>query len=209
MVEEIKNWLNSGQDYADGVALYEKYGSSGVRKRMFASGPSSFNREKLLESLQELVPAEPEPKTAKAPSPRKSAPEHSPKPKENIPADPKLLEQIMAQLRPLFDERTLAHSQLDSTRITDADRLQLALRIHELSAQLKKLQQLRAHVLEHGSLPEGKGKPEVDESDLTSLIQRRNNLRSTRSKLRKNPERAAELEATEKEIQRLTTLIKK
>jgi len=214
MVQEINRWLSGGRDYATGVALYEQYGTSSVLKRLFSSGPSSFNRDKLLEALQKLVATAPVQDTSAphiqpaATKPRKKAPAYSAKPEENIPASPELVEQVMAQLRPLFDERMLTHAKLDSPRLNDQERLKMALRIHELSAQIKKLLQVRAHVLEHGRLPEEKQQAKVDETDKASLIQYRNNLRSTRSKLKKQPEKEAELETINTEIERLTTLIK-
>lgn len=211
MVQEINRWISGGQDYAAGVALYEEYGASSVRKRMFtSSGPTSFNREKLLQSLQELVATAPEPAApAMVSRPRKKAPQYSATPAEVIPASPELVEQVMVQVRPLFDERMLTHSKLDSPRLNDQDRLKLALRIHELSAQIKKLLQVRAHVLEHGRLPEEKQQAKVDETDKASLIQHRNNLRTYRSRLKKDhPEKTQELEAHNNEIERLTTLIK-
>lgn len=209
MVQEINRWLNSDQDYAAGVALYHEHGESDVRKRMFASGFSSFNHDKLVQSLKELAAATiSEPDAKAAPEPAKTSEKTPAKPAKVTPANPELYEQIMVQLRALFDERTITHSRLDSTRLSDQQRLKLALRIHELVPEIKKLQQVRQYVLEHGKMPEEKGRTIIDENDKACLIQHRNNLRSKCSKLKKKPEKASELEALKSEIERLTTLIK-
>lgn len=199
-MQEIRLWLASRKDYASGVVLYEKYGSSEVRKRMFASGYSSFNQEKLLDSLEELLQsAAPEPEATQAPQTK-------PKPAAKSDDQPHFL-QLMKQREALLDERTLAHARLNMMK-TDAERLELALRILDLVPQIKKLNHIRQHFLQHGSLPaEAQAASPLDESDKSALIQHRNNLRSTRSKLKKKPEKAEELATIVEEIQRLTTLI--
>ncbi|WP_276496714.1 hypothetical protein [Pontibacter litorisediminis] len=199
-MQEIRLWLASGKDYATGVALYAKYGSSEVRKRMFASGYSSFNQEKLLNSLEELLQsAAPEPEATPAPHTKA-------KPTAKHHDHPHFL-QLMKQREALLDERTLAHARLNTVK-TDTERLELALRILDLVPQIKKLNHIRQHFLQHGSLPEeAQAASPLDESDKSALIQHRNNLRSTRSKLKKKPDKTKELATIEQEIQRLTTLI--
>ena len=50
--KEIRQWLNSEQDYERGVSLYEKYGADDFLKRMYAKGETAFNRRSLLEELE-------------------------------------------------------------------------------------------------------------------------------------------------------------
>ncbi len=204
MVQEIKRWLASDQDYAAGVALYETHGSSNVRKRMFASGATSFNREKLTQSLQELLSAEkPKPKTPSTTPAAKVTTVPTPNPNHQ-----EHYEALMKQRQSLLDERTLAHARLNI--VPEGEQLlKLSLQILELVPQIKKLNYIRKSYLVHGCLPDELfPKPKVDESDKASLIQHRNNLRTKRSRLRKHPEsNEQELATIETEIQRLTILI--
>lgn len=209
-MQDIRQWLASPKDYATGVALYEKYGSSSVRKRMFATGYSSFNMEKLEESLQELLPS-PAPEPVAPKTVPKEAPAAPAKPAAAAPApnpdDKALYEDLMLQRQEMLDTRTVAHARLSVVK-TDAERLELALRILDLVPQIKKLNFIRKYYLQHACLPaESKPRPAVDESDKAALVQHRNNLRSKRSKLKSKPEKAQELQEVEEEIQRLTTLI--
>lgn len=52
---EINQWLNDGQPYKAGVAIYEKYGVSTTLKKMFANSDSSFCQEKLKKALQDFL----------------------------------------------------------------------------------------------------------------------------------------------------------
>lgn len=56
-MEAIAIWLRQPQDYAHGVALYNKYGSSEVLKLMLSVNESSYNREKLIAALTEILEA--------------------------------------------------------------------------------------------------------------------------------------------------------
>jgi hypothetical protein len=53
-MEKIHAWLRGTQDYGEGVALYDIYGSSAMLKRLFASAQSRFNAQKLTKELQQL-----------------------------------------------------------------------------------------------------------------------------------------------------------
>ncbi|WP_353183572.1 hypothetical protein [Parapedobacter lycopersici] len=67
-MQDIHLWLEN-QDYATGVALYEKYGTSQFLKELFAGRPSDYTRNKLFEELTKLTaPAvRPAERTAKRP----------------------------------------------------------------------------------------------------------------------------------------------
>jgi hypothetical protein len=55
MVKEIREWLKSGQDYAQGVALYERFGKSRIILNALRRGASDFTRKKLREELPKLI----------------------------------------------------------------------------------------------------------------------------------------------------------
>jgi hypothetical protein len=55
MKELIEVWIKN-QDYRSGTELYRRFGSSAFMLKMFLSGESDFNREKLLEQLSNLLP---------------------------------------------------------------------------------------------------------------------------------------------------------
>jgi hypothetical protein len=54
MKELIEAWI-SNQDYQTGVELYRRFGNSAFMLKMFENGESNFNRDKLLQSLTELI----------------------------------------------------------------------------------------------------------------------------------------------------------
>lgn len=58
MQELIKIWAKK-QDYATGVELYRRYGSSSFLLRMFEAGESEFNRDKLLAELSKFIAEKP------------------------------------------------------------------------------------------------------------------------------------------------------
>ncbi|RNI27650.1 hypothetical protein EFA69_16155 [Rufibacter immobilis] len=47
-------WIESNQVYEKGLELYQKYGSSSLLKKVLATGPSEYNRGRLLAELQQL-----------------------------------------------------------------------------------------------------------------------------------------------------------
>jgi hypothetical protein len=56
MNEEINAWLNSGQDYHQGVSLYERFGASASQKRLLRmGGPTAKNRSTLAYELKKLA----------------------------------------------------------------------------------------------------------------------------------------------------------
>lgn len=54
MIKEIENWLTEPV-YFDGVELYERYGTSGMLKRLFAGSSDSFNKKKLTNELAKIL----------------------------------------------------------------------------------------------------------------------------------------------------------
>jgi hypothetical protein len=55
---EIKNWLASEKDYSKGADLYKTHGSSTFYKNLFAAGKTAYSKNKLLDELKKLCPAE-------------------------------------------------------------------------------------------------------------------------------------------------------
>lgn len=50
----IVNWLNGKREYWEGVKLFDTYSDSQTFKSLFKSGPSGFNKSKLVTKLEEL-----------------------------------------------------------------------------------------------------------------------------------------------------------
>ncbi|MBC6698882.1 hypothetical protein [Hymenobacter sp. BT190] len=201
---ELIRWLADPTDFAAGVALYAQLGSSPVYRQLFALGETSYSRQVLERELQALAsgPLEPVPlPTLPADAPPKPAPAASavvPEPTQVHTDSPELLP-LRAQLRGLRDERSQLHAQLTAPRLSEKDRGKHALRILALGDQVLQLQQLVAHVLSHGTLPAGPVAL-ADVVDQGELRRRLDNLVATRSKVRKNAKRAAELPALEADI---------
>ena len=54
IIEQIEAWLKAPV-YYDGVLLYERYGDSGLLKRMFAKSGDDYNQKKLHQELEALL----------------------------------------------------------------------------------------------------------------------------------------------------------
>lgn len=59
MKDDIKQWIKKGRKYADGVALYSKYGRNKNLIRTFSKKQNSYNSRKLGYELQKLLDAAP------------------------------------------------------------------------------------------------------------------------------------------------------
>ena len=189
-MEEIQEWLESGQDYAQGVALYEAHGRSAVLRSTLAFGETDFTRGKLVHALQQLVLCDghviagakkPAVVAAKADS---LCDAHVTKP---VAVDP--------QRRDWFAERNHLHAQLGLVA-TDAERRVLALRILELGNLIR--QSYEADKMDKPDTPPGhKWDTLTDAGEMRRLLA---NLRPQRSKLKNRPDRAADLAAVEADI---------
>ncbi|MCX2473564.1 hypothetical protein OQZ33_04385 [Pedobacter sp. MC2016-05] len=58
-MQDFNAWLQSGQNYDVGLALYAKHGQSDFLKKLFADGPTPFNKSKLVAELSKLAPTPP------------------------------------------------------------------------------------------------------------------------------------------------------
>lgn len=60
-MQGIKEWLQSPGDFLTGVALFEAHSTNAFLIKLFrAQGPTPYNRAKLKEEMQKLVPADKE-----------------------------------------------------------------------------------------------------------------------------------------------------
>lgn len=54
-MNSIRDWLNGGKHYLEGLALYETYGQDAILKKALRQGYSSFRQEKLVKALRALL----------------------------------------------------------------------------------------------------------------------------------------------------------
>jgi len=192
-VKQIREWLESGQDYAEGLDLYESHGSSQVVLTTLRYGATEFNRQKLRKELTSIAEAV-TPPVAPVRAPR--APKPSPAVAEPAPVD----EALRARRRAWFAERNYLHPQLELIA-TDAERLAMSLRILALGDLIS--QSYAAPV----GLPAPLRLAHVtDEGEIRRLLA---NLRPRRSRLKKRPERADDLAQVESEINYLEQKLKR
>lgn len=194
----ITAWLASEQPFAQGVALYAKVGTNATYLRLFALPATEYSRQALVRELGSLVHQVKESIAAVAGAvlpPEPLAPV-KPAPAPVVPSTPvgvgtAALANVRAQLRAVRDERSHLHPQLTARNLGKTARYALAARILELTDKVMQLNEIEAHVLEHGRLPGPVPTEEV--TDAGVLRQRLGNLMSRRSKLKKQPERAKDL----------------
>lgn len=55
-ISAIQGWLDQPDDYQQGLQLYLQHGDNDGLKQMLSLGPTQYNRQKLYEALQALVP---------------------------------------------------------------------------------------------------------------------------------------------------------
>ena len=196
IVEEIREWLESGQDYAQGVALYEKHGRSAVVRSTLGFGETEFTRAKLVHVLQQLVGAAPPAAVARPAAVPAVVPTAPPAPSVTI--DP--------QRRDWFAERNHLHAQLGLVA-SDAERRPMALRILELADLISQSYAAEAGHNLATSRPEA-GHNLATLTDEGKIRQLLANLRPQRSKLKKRPDRAADLAQVEADIALLEAKLK-
>ena len=200
MIEEINSWLNSNQDYYQGVSIYNQYGNSPNQKRMFQNGgPTRRNNELLLYELKKLAKSSPIVQQIIRPSIKSEIkPVIIPKVEFTgtrvVTTDAaELKNQIIIKLK----DRDQKHSVLELLP-TDEIRRQYAFQILDLSDEIGEMYERLQHFEKHGVLPEKKksvNKYPVNEMDTGKLLLRRGTLRTYISrydrlvKESKNPER--------------------
>jgi len=206
MVKEIREWLESGQDYAQGVALYESHGKSRVVLTALRRGSSDFTRQKLREELGKLNQA------VAAPAPRVRVVDTSakrvdktpkrvhvapPAPSEPVSQPVKIDEprdELRAQRNGWYAERHRLHATLELLA-TDEERQVASERILTIS------ELLTASYQAAGQAPVAAPRPDLsavtDQGEIRRLLA---NLRPQASKLKKNPARALDLQQVRADI---------
>ena len=194
-MKEIREWLESGQDYAQGVALYESHGSSQVVLTTLRYGATEFNRQKLRQELSKLAQEVTPP-----------APVHvvriSAKRVDKTPERVHVDEALYAQRSSWFAERHRLHATLELLA-TDEERRVAGERILKIS------ELLTASYQAAGEAPVVDPRPDLsavtDEGEIRRLLA---NLRPQASKLKKNPGRALDLQQVRADIELLEKKLK-
>jgi hypothetical protein len=191
-----KEWLDGERNYEVGRQLYEQLGDNARLKQVLGHGPSAYNQEALAWEIDKLARdgvAVAVALVVPVPVVVASAPEATPS--EPAPENP-LLAELREARRPLYDERTHLHAQLEvlAEHGSQDDVHQAALRIMGLSRELEVSKQTEAYVAEHGQLPPPPvAAPGLDALSPVDLLKKRNSLRSQVSRLKKREDRAADL----------------
>lgn len=194
-MKQIREWLENGQPYAQGLALYETHGKSQVVLRSLRFGESEFTRARLRRELEKLAGEKPVRaidtsaecvrETAKrvqvSPEKMGSSPEHP-------------------ERRTWYATRAYAHAQLELVA-TDRERRDLASDILALTDQVDASFR-PAPAAAEASLPPLPADAGEQRRQLT-------NLRSLASKLKKNPDRAGELARVKSTITQLEVKLKR
>jgi hypothetical protein len=209
IVKEIREWLESGQEYAQGVALYERLGKSRVILNSLRRGVSDFTRQKLREELLKLIVAEVVPparvrvvdtsakRVDKMPNRVHVGPpaaqEASP-----VPVD----EAVRAQRSSWYAERHRLHATLELLT-TDEERRLAGERILVIS-------ELLTASYQGAAAPVVAPAPDLaavsDQGEIRRLLA---NLRPQVSKLKKNPARALDLQQAQADIKLLESKLLK
>ncbi|MFC6999584.1 hypothetical protein [Rufibacter roseus] len=191
-IGSIKNWLEKKGTYKEGVQLYEHLGSNQALKDLFRKGEMAFTRDRLFKALEQLLQensaiAKPAPVvgTFSENSPKAEKNQKQPHPEEN------------GRLRPLLDERTMLHAQLE--RMGPKECEAACLRILALTKQISAIYFKQEKPVE----------PPTDFTGMSEakLIKELTNMRCLRAKLKKNPKRQAELPALQEKINTVSQLL--
>jgi hypothetical protein len=197
-VREIREWLEKGQEYAQGLALYESHGSSRVVLTALRRGASEFTRQKLKAELSKLLVQEKVRVVDIAPKRVRETP-------KSVPVEPKVISsaekvvsapEVHAQRRAWFAERNHLHPQLELVA-TDAERLAMSLRILELGELISQSYADQPNQIDRVGQVSGHLAILSDSGEIRRQLA---NLRPQRSKLKKRPDRATDLAQVELNI---------
>jgi hypothetical protein len=212
----VQAWLDSERDYEVGRLLYDQLGDNARLKQVLGHGPSAYNREALVWELQKLAKQVREPlKDIGAPQSvvQVVIPPAPVQPSEDLSetfAKAELLIPLSQARRPLYDERTLLHGQLEvlAEKGTQEEVRVVAERIMHLSRELNENWKKDAYVREKGHLPPPPAAaPGLETLSSAELLKKRNNLRSQVSKLKKQPHRADDLAKVEVTLNQVEALL--
>jgi hypothetical protein len=202
-VKEIREWLEKGQDYALGVALYEKHGRSRVILSALRYGSSEFTRQKLKSELQKLVQASPASVRVVDTSVKRvhETPKRVQVPTVEVP------DEVHLQRRAWFAERNHLHPQLELVTTT-AERLAMSLRILELGDLISQSYQAPDKT-DNTDTTRTASRHVSEVTDAGEIRRLLANLRPQRTKLKKRPDRAADLAQVEADIKQLEEKLKR
>ncbi len=198
IVKQILEWLEKGQDYAQGVALYERFGKSRVILNSLRRGASEFTRQKLREELSKLSQAiVTEPARAVVVDTPAKGSDKTPDPVPGSPPPP-----ASPDRRTWYAARAYAHAQLELVG-TEAERCELAATILATSEKIDA--SYRAAEAPADAVPDPDLAALTEEGEIRRLLA---NLRPQRTKLKKNPARARDLAQVVAQITLLETKLK-
>ena len=205
MVKDIREWLKSGLDYAQGVALYERFGKSRIVLNALRRGASDFTRQKLREELTKFSQQD------VAPPARACVVDTSVKRVDKtsvrVPVSPSVGQEVSTapehpERRTWYANRAYAHAQLELVG-TDAERRELATSILAASEQITASYRAMEAPVEAAPGPDLAAL--ADEGEVRRLLA---NLRPQRSKLKNRPDRASDLARVVAQITLLETKLK-
>jgi len=184
--------LEKGQDYGQGVALYERFGKSRVVLTALGRGASEFTRQKLKAELSKLLVQEKVRAVDTSPERVRETP-------KSVPIAPKVdsSPEVHELRRAWYAERNHLHPQLELVA-TDAERLAMGLRILELGELIS-----QSYAEQPNKAAECPGQVSAHLAALRDAGEIRRqlaNLRPQRSKLKKRPNRATDLAQVELDI---------
>lgn len=198
MINEIKSWLNNGQNYAAGAALYLKYGDDKMLKKVFSEPVSDFKRKKLAEVMKALA-AKKKTIANKVEESKQEQLERYSAPEKKWPNEgDEVLIALRTKWKPLFAEMMNLCSRLyDVARAGETDPAmerkagEMAHRILDLDDECDAIYEQRDHYLKHGNLPGEKGLMELvtDVKKIPLALQNaKRYVRDYRNTLKKNPD---------------------
>lgn len=201
-MREIREWLEKGQDYDVGLALYESHGKSRVVLTALRRGASDFTRQKLREELSKLIQAVTPPAPARVRVVDTSAKRVDKTPERVHVAAAPADETLRLQRSSWYAERHRLHATLELLA-TDEERRVAGERILEIS------ELLTASYQSAGEAPVVTPRPDLgavtDQGEIRRLLA---NLRPQVSKLKKNPARALDLQQAQADIALLEKKLK-
>lgn len=207
MQDAIKQWLSSGQNYAQGVDLYKEHYGDDYTFRMLQRGENSFSREKLLDKLRSAVQprsANPVDKPFRAkPNKQQTIAITTRKAKDHYPEDLHAAYQRQEELYALVNH---LHPQLEALYKNSRKKCtDVAITIKKAWAEIKSIYRLLDYWSKHQVvLPNTyNGSDGYEITDPVEMKTRIYTLRTYISKSRNRPEKHADIIKWTKEMESL------
>ena len=200
-VSAIERWLhNPSRDYATGYALYQRYGKSRFLIDLLGQGEDEYNRGRLLQELKALNSAIVVPAVAanevknqgaerEIPSGEfsslQSYTRFSPPQREPVQTDqlPESLQKLVVEKSSLYKQCCSLHQRLEYMP-SDKERAAAAALICDHFHRIEEIWQQLDYYQQHKIIRPKHGK-DLTQLSLTTLIKRRNTLRTYMSRLKK------------------------